>query len=113
MGRAGHFAGMRRPGAPVTMGTLGCPPAQPPPAQRPSAYARTRDGVEVVVLDGVIGALEHVKHALRDGEAAANVDRAGQHREGSQAGGSGVGQVAAAHQHHAAHGGQACEWVGG
>ena len=53
----------------------------------------TRDGVEVVVLNGIVGALEHVQHTLRDGEASTNVDSTGNHSQSSQSLG---GTIAAA-----------------
>ena len=40
--------------------------------------------VQVVVLNGVGGALEHVEHALGDGEATADVDGGHQHGRGGQ-----------------------------
>ncbi len=53
-------------------------------------------------------ALEHVEHALGDGEAAANVDGGDQHGQGGQALARGVGQHATAQQHQTTDSGQAC-----
>ena len=77
----------------------------------PSEEPDAGNGVEVVVLWGVVGALEHVEHSLRDEEAAADVDG------GDECGGDGERlrrvrrEVAAAHQQETAHGRDARDGV--
>ena len=81
----------------------------------PSPPQPTGDGVEVVVLNRVLRPLEHVQHALRDGEPAPDVDRGDEDRARGQPLRRVVGDEAAAGEDHAAlrfggWGGGADEW---
>jgi hypothetical protein len=52
--------------------------------RQPQPAYITWDGIQVVVLNGVIRALEHVQHALGDGEASTNVHSRSQHSQSRQ-----------------------------
>lgn len=54
------------------------------PDSRSSKERRPWNCVQLVVLLRISGPLEHVQHALRDGEASTDVDGRRRHRSGSQ-----------------------------
>lgn len=60
-----------------------------------------RDGVVVGVLGGVVLALEHVEHALRDDEATDDVDRRHRNCRRAESLAGGGREEAAAHDEHA------------
>mmetsp|Transcript_5266 Transcript_5266/g.15937 ORF Transcript_5266/g.15937 Transcript_5266/m.15937 type:complete len:204 (+) Transcript_5266:1923-2534(+) len=68
--------------------------------------------VQIVVLLGVVGALEQVEHAPCDGEASADVDRRHEDRRRRERVHRRLGQQAAAAEHHASNDGQAGDGVG-